>query len=37
MHLVDQLAAGRNDLHRNGSAHVLEAMVCVVMVEMMES
>lgn len=31
MHLDDQLAVGRNDLHRNGSVHVLEAMLCLVM------
>lgn len=27
MHFDDQLAAGRNDLHRNGSVHVLEAIM----------
>jgi hypothetical protein len=36
IHFDDQLTAGLSDLHRNGSAHVLEAIICVVLVVVME-
>jgi hypothetical protein len=36
MDFDDQLVVVRIDLHRNGSVHVFEAIVCVVMVVVIE-